>query len=933
MEKIKPAFDKNNIPIVFACDNNYVPYTSVMFTSFEKNISDTMNYDILLFQKDITEENKVLLNSCLNNRKNVSLRFIDISEQIKNFNLRIVNYYTIEIYFRLFAPWVLSEYDKILYFDCDLVFNADISKLYGIDIGDNFLGVVRDLGMLLHKNNPKSGIPKNYYTDFLCGIEIENYFNSGVLIMNLKKFRDELNLNYIMNWIQSKEWHFPDQDVLNVICAGKTYMLPMNWNTIPENSGDRKLENLKVYVPEEYYENYLKSREKPYIIHYAMREKPWKYSMNLDWNLGQYFWKYAFVSPVIDKVLNIKSKTCSLAEIYKLVSIFDPYSFCLQKDKNDIRYLYKGSLITKYSSKIIKFETAEIKKDCILIDGWFEIGNFEEQVKAVYLSCGNYKVKCTLLNKNETQAFDDVLCSERFVFKGKIPLDKINDKKEFKLMFEVGNKYIYSTSYNYGRFFPTDRIFKNQYFYKNGFMLQTSSKSITIRPASKKIARKQEKRYIKELKKDKTRNHNKSIKLRKIYNTLKKFCKKQIWLVSDNFISDDNGMAFFEYLYKNKERRVKVFFAISRNNKRYDELKAKYKKKVLTFGTRRFKLYSLLADAKISSIVDFYFIRPFKSLENDGRDIYAKQNFVFLQHGVISNDMSREHNKFNYNPVAFVTSAKLEQQEIQSQKYFYEKDTVILTGLTRFDKLYNDNKKYITIMPTWRKYLIFKDGRRVKLSDKEFKQTNYFKFYFNLLNNEKLNKVANQLGFKICFMQHPLFKEYDHCFENEKASYVNINENHRDVFAHSSLVLSDYSSTIFDFLYLRKPIVYTHFDKDEFYSGAHAYDRGFIDHENDGFGECEFTLEGTVDRLCEYMQNDCLIKENYLKKVDEFFAYSDKCNSERTFNTIFKIVKDRENINKSFKYYVKRFKEIKKKEGLKTAIHCTKVFLKKRCKI
>lgn len=930
MECIDPFYKKNNIPIVLACDNNYVPFTAVLLTSLEKNSSKDYNYDILLFEKDITDFNKQVLRNCLKGRKNISLRFIDFASIAKNFSLRVCSYYSIEIYFRLFAPWVLDKYDKVLYFDCDLVFNADVSKLYNINIKNKFLAAVRDVGMLLHKRNPKSGISKDYYTDYLTGVNIDNYFNSGVLIMNIKKFREELELKDIIKLIQSKNWHFPDQDVLNVICGKKTYILPSSWNSIPENSGDRKIQTLIEYLPQKYIDYYVNGKSNPYIIHYAMREKPWKYSINLDFEMGKYFWQYAFQSPLINQILKIKSRTCCFAELRKLIELFDDFSFVEKETKNDIEYYYKDTLISKYSSKIIKFETADFNENYFMIDGWFSVGNSEKQVDAVYFECDGFGCKCKVVDKNDNDYFGDEIIGKKYVFKAKVPIDKIKGKKEFRIRFKVGQKNIFAKAYNYGRFFPVDRIFDKQYFSKNDFMLQATSKAVILKPCLPRESKKQEKLFMKQLKKNKNNNKEikSAIKIRKIYNFLKPFCRKQIWLVSDNFLADDNGMAFFEYLYKNKPKKIKYFFAVFANNERYKELKKKYKRKLLVYGTKKFKVYSLLADLKLSSIVDMYFNRPFRNLEHFGRDIYARQKFIFLQHGVISNDMSREHNKYVYNPAGFVTTGIPEQKELQTDKYFYEKENIILTGLSRFDKLYNDDKKYITIMPTWRKYLIFKNGRKNDISDEEFKASNYFKFYNCLLNNEKLYQTACKYGYQLCLMQHPLFIRYDNCFDIKNSKFKILNEKHRDAFAHSSLILSDYSSTIFDFLYLKKPIVYTHFDSEEFYSGGHAYDKGFIDHENDGFGECELSLESTVDRLCEYMENGCKIKDVYKNKVEEFFAYIDKENSLRIFNECKKIAN--QNQYKNIFYYLKRFNEVKKQKGLKTAFDMSSKIIVKR---
>ena len=115
---------------------------------------------------------------------------------------------------------------------------------------------------------------------------------------------------------------------------------------------------------------------------------------------------------------------------------------------------------------------------------------------------------------------------------------------------------------------------------------------------------------------------------------------------------------------------------------------------------------------------------------------------------------------------------------------------------------------------------------------------------------------------------------------------MRIDAKYREVYAESDLVVTDYSSAVFDFAYLRKPIVYCQFDAKEFFGGEHVYQSGYFDYERDGFGEVERDLEGTVNRIIEYMRSDCLLKDKYRKRIDGFFAYHDQNNCERVYNKL-----------------------------------------------
>ena len=108
---------------------------------------------------------------------------------------------------------------------------------------------------------------------------------------------------------------------------------------------------------------------------------------------------------------------------------------------------------------------------------------------------------------------------------------------------------------------------------------------------------------------------------------------------------------------------------------------------------------------------------------------------------------------------------------------------------------------------------------------------------------------------------------------------------YRDIYAQSNLIVTDYSSAVFDFAYLRKPIIYSQFDKKSFFNN-HTYQEGYFDYERDGFGEVEYDLDSTVNRIIEYMENNCQLKDKYRERIDKFFAFNDNNNCQRVYEAI-----------------------------------------------
>ena len=125
--------------------------------------------------------------------------------------------------------------------------------------------------------------------------------------------------------------------------------------------------------------------------------------------------------------------------------------------------------------------------------------------------------------------------------------------------------------------------------------------------------------------------------------------------------------------------------------------------------------------------------------------------------------------------------------------------------------------------------------------------------------------------------------------KNKYVDFLTNQTEYRDVYAQSDLLITDYSSSVFDFAYLRKPVVYTQFDTDEFFSGSHTCKKDYFDYGRDGFGEVEYDLDSTVDRIIEYMENGCQLKEKYRQRIDDFFVFNDQNNCKRVFEKILEL--------------------------------------------
>lgn len=377
--------------------------------------------------------------------------------------------------------------------------------------------------------------------------------------------------------------------------------------------------------------------------------------------------------------------------------------------------------------------------------------------------------------------------------------------------------------------------------------------------------------------------------MRTVYHIFKILKHKKIWLISDRIsIANDSGLHLFKYATDLKEKDKKIYFVIHKDCEDYNKMKKIGK--VIAFNSFKYRLYFLLADKIISSQGDEFLENAFGNSNNYYRDLY-RFDFIFLDHGIIKDDLSDWLNIYVKNIRMFVTSALGEYESIIKGKYGFSKDVVKLTGLPRYDNLKNDATKSIAIMPTWRNHLATSPNAETGIRGyyDHFKESDYFKFYDELINDKKLLKAMKKYDYKGIFVVHPSHIANAIDFHgNSLISIVDGHVDYQEIFKTASLLISDYSSVPFDFAYLYKPIIYTQFDKKEFFS-SHTYKEGYFSYKKSGFGPVVENYEDTVNMIIKMMEKGCKLDNKYKKRINAFYKYHDRKNCQRVYNEIKKI--------------------------------------------
>ncbi|MEY2357583.1 glycosyltransferase family 8 protein [Lysinibacillus capsici] len=248
--------------IVTSINKNFIQHFCSMCSSLILN-SREEKIDIYVLHSDLGDNDiniiAVVLEDLLNDT--VNIHFVEVEENRFSSIPIIESHLSIQTLFRILLTELLpSDIEKLIYLDSDLVLEDSISQLFSLEINDYYVAAVPDFNDELAKNqNISSGV---------------DYFNSGVMLVNLKKWREGDMLNKCLNYaFENKEkLRFPDQDILNGVLNGNWLKLDLSWN-VTRMFYDRDEKDWEVPLQE----SIKIAKTNPKIIHYTTWKKPWFY--------------------------------------------------------------------------------------------------------------------------------------------------------------------------------------------------------------------------------------------------------------------------------------------------------------------------------------------------------------------------------------------------------------------------------------------------------------------------------------------------------------------------------------------------------------------------------------------------------------------------------------------------------------------------------
>ena len=255
---LSPLKKTKVVPIFLTINSAYAPYAAAAIHSLTAHVNPERYYRVIILHDGLNFANRVRLRNLVT--ENVALQFKKMTRSI---HLKAIVAYCMRrkkgsgdffssavYYYRAFIPRLFPMYDKAVYIDSDTILRGDIGELYDTDLGDKVLAAMVD---------PKVTVIPEFrdYVNRAVGVPHDEYVNSGVQVMDLKKMRKMKYLSTMIELIRKYDADLvaPDQDYLNIILKGQILFLPEYWNAEPRKDLPK---NTK-------------------LVHFNLFNKPWHY--------------------------------------------------------------------------------------------------------------------------------------------------------------------------------------------------------------------------------------------------------------------------------------------------------------------------------------------------------------------------------------------------------------------------------------------------------------------------------------------------------------------------------------------------------------------------------------------------------------------------------------------------------------------------------
>lgn len=354
--------------------------------------------------------------------------------------------------------------------------------------------------------------------------------------------------------------------------------------------------------------------------------------------------------------------------------------------------------------------------------------------------------------------------------------------------------------------------------------------------------------------------------------------KHRIWLYYDLYtVKKDNG--YFQFINDtNHNDGIERYYVYDCELSEIESLFSDFQKQYLIkFGTEKHKLLYLSAEKVLTAFFGFTPISPFRTEKEEGNYLdIIKFRTIYLQHGVLHANLRLSNHAERSRADQIVVSSYFEKNNYV-KNYGYEESEIITTGMARYD--YIDKtcqpKNRILFAPSWRKYLTNEiTSSKWEMLEEKILTSDYYKKFEMFLKSEQLLNMLELENLYLDFKLHPIIKDAKNLFnfDNKRISIVSDEVKVEDY----KLFITDFSSYVFDFGYLSRPIMYFVPDMLQFKAGMNHYRELDLPWE-EAFGKLVLEAEDAVTEVIRIISNNFIPDPIFKERMDNFYVPLSNC--------------------------------------------------------
>ncbi|WP_449316501.1 bifunctional glycosyltransferase/CDP-glycerol:glycerophosphate glycerophosphotransferase [Rubneribacter sp.] len=369
--------------------------------------------------------------------------------------------------------------------------------------------------------------------------------------------------------------------------------------------------------------------------------------------------------------------------------------------------------------------------------------------------------------------------------------------------------------------------------------------------------------------------------------------KRPLWLYYDRSgVGADN--AFLQFLHDSEmDDGIERFYVTKDDPDAFDaQLSPHQRAHVIGFASPEHRLLHLEADRIVAAYIEHPNWCPFAQKTMRGLADLIRYDVVYLQHGVLHAHMPWKYSADRLLIDYMVVSTRFEEKNL-TQSYGFANSQLIRSGMPRYDTIDLDapSQRRILFAPSWRKSLVAQPpGLAFEAKPAAFRQSSFWRSVELLLSNARLTALLEEHDYHLDIKLHPIFRVYETDFAALSAERIHlvdaVNESDYRIF------VTDYSSWVFDFVYLKRAIAYFLPDEQEFRAGLNGYRELDLPLE-EGFGPIARTPDELLDALESLLDNGGKPSPPHAHRMEGFFLHYGGGHRERLYKALMESWKGR----------------------------------------